>query len=847
MVPVSLRLKNFMSYGADAPVLDFELFQVACLSGRNGQGKSALLDAVTWSLWGEARKSAGTQKPDDELLRSGTREMQVEFVFDIDGERYRVIRTYSRSATGKTNKSQLELHLLEAAQDDFRPLTGTSIKETQQAIERVLGIDYNTFINSAFLLQGRSDEFTKKRPGERKEILTRILNLSRYDALYDLAAEHERDARKAEEQALLDVERLQKALEEEAEWKTRHEAVSADIDAAQARLASLRAEEKCLTERLADLDAQARAADTLRTDIEALGARLEQHQQDAADLREKIARAEALIAQHDAIQKDHERLLALQQERDALDAKNELFRGIEKQLERRQAELKDKKNALEGELYRLNLEAQTLAQRVAAAEAELAERPSVERRLEQAATARRQAEAMSAVYEERTGLEGEIRGLEQTLARRREALQAQHDTLEAHYQGALRAQPDLAHLAAEEARLTQAVARYQELKEELQATADKGKDIAADLHQQTGILSAKKEELGQLEETLEHLGAEAEGHCPTCGTALTPEHRQQVRAEYAERIAGVTREVYRLETVVAQRKQAREVLLTQYKDIKAEQDELAEAPEHLARVQEQRKRAEEAQKTLEKQAADLEQLRETLASGAYGEEETRRLADRRRRLDALDFDAERYAQLRDEAAQAEQLQERLRRLAEAAGLKDQLAATLARKEQEAARLRATLDDGSAFGPVQAMIDQLTAQRDGVGFDAVRFREVKQQLEDLAEAGTRMTELAHAQHNHAEWKTRLADVETRAAQAQESRTAQAARLAEIEAELAGRDDLEAKRRAQAEACQEAETALHGLQMNLGQLREKLLQAERDRAALRQRRTDSADAKRRRGLY
>ncbi len=80
MIPVTLRLKNFMSYGEAAPVLDFELFHVACLSGRNGQGKSALLDAMTWALWGEARKSSGGHKPDDDLVRIGEREMQVEFV-----------------------------------------------------------------------------------------------------------------------------------------------------------------------------------------------------------------------------------------------------------------------------------------------------------------------------------------------------------------------------------------------------------------------------------------------------------------------------------------------------------------------------------------------------------------------------------------------------------------------------------------------------------------------------------------------------------------------------------------------------------------------------------------------
>ena len=118
MVPVKLTLSNFLSYGSEEQTLDFSQFHVACLSGRNGQGKSALLDALTWALWGEARKSSGAQKPDEELLRIGSRRMSVVLEFDIEGERYRVVRTYSRSATGKTSKSVLELQLIQQGSGD---------------------------------------------------------------------------------------------------------------------------------------------------------------------------------------------------------------------------------------------------------------------------------------------------------------------------------------------------------------------------------------------------------------------------------------------------------------------------------------------------------------------------------------------------------------------------------------------------------------------------------------------------------------------------------------------------------------------------------------------------------
>ena len=61
MIPLKLQLRNFMCY-RDPTVLDFTGIHLACLTGDNGHGKSALLDAITWALWGKARA-----RHDDEL------------------------------------------------------------------------------------------------------------------------------------------------------------------------------------------------------------------------------------------------------------------------------------------------------------------------------------------------------------------------------------------------------------------------------------------------------------------------------------------------------------------------------------------------------------------------------------------------------------------------------------------------------------------------------------------------------------------------------------------------------------------------------------------------------------
>ena len=52
MIPVKLSVRNFMCYRDEAVHVDLERVHMACLSGENGAGKSALLDSITWAGFG---------------------------------------------------------------------------------------------------------------------------------------------------------------------------------------------------------------------------------------------------------------------------------------------------------------------------------------------------------------------------------------------------------------------------------------------------------------------------------------------------------------------------------------------------------------------------------------------------------------------------------------------------------------------------------------------------------------------------------------------------------------------------------------------------------------------------
>jgi exonuclease SbcC len=187
MIPVKLELHNFLAY-RDPDPLNLEGIHVACISGENGAGKSSLLDAITWALWGKARSPSA-----DDLIYQNLRETRVGLEFDMAGTRYLVIR--QRSIEKKTPLSLLELQAWDPDAGAWRGLSEPTMRGTQERIDHLLRLDYDTFINSALLAQGHADEFTAKPPFQRTQILAAILGLDRWERFEERAKEEIRALR----------------------------------------------------------------------------------------------------------------------------------------------------------------------------------------------------------------------------------------------------------------------------------------------------------------------------------------------------------------------------------------------------------------------------------------------------------------------------------------------------------------------------------------------------------------------------------------------------------------------------------------------------------------------------
>ncbi|HPH96214.1 MAG TPA: SMC family ATPase [Anaerolineaceae bacterium] len=260
MIPLHLRLKGFLSY-QEAVELDFSGFNLACISGHNGAGKSSLLDAITWALFGQARKR------DDSVINARAKTAEVTFDFEYENNTYRIVRAKPRDKTGLL-EFMVQTQSADGQAAGWKSLTEKSLRDTEARIQHILHMDYDTFINASFFLQGRADQFSQQRPGDRKRILSSILGLDAWEDYRERAAQK----RKGAENSIASLDGQAREIRAELEEAPQRRARLAELEAEVERLAGARRTQGELVDNLRRLAAalaeQKRMVDTLRAAYE---------------------------------------------------------------------------------------------------------------------------------------------------------------------------------------------------------------------------------------------------------------------------------------------------------------------------------------------------------------------------------------------------------------------------------------------------------------------------------------------------------------------------------------------------------------------------------------------------
>ncbi len=174
MRPLELLLEGFTSFRREQR-LDFSQLDLFAITGATGAGKSSLLDAMTYALFGTTNRS-GKQVAD--LVSQGSENLKVQLRFAVGLAQYRVTRRWRFRPKSPENKV-----ILESWQNGDWETLGTSIVAVQNTIEQILGMDFDTFTRAIILPQGKFDEFIKGDTSKRREILRQLAGFEIFEQM----------------------------------------------------------------------------------------------------------------------------------------------------------------------------------------------------------------------------------------------------------------------------------------------------------------------------------------------------------------------------------------------------------------------------------------------------------------------------------------------------------------------------------------------------------------------------------------------------------------------------------------------------------------------------------------
>ena len=182
------------------------------LTGPTGSGKTTIIDAIVFALYGDVADSADSSK---ERIRSTLvgphTESVIELVFSTSAGVYRVRRTPAyerakRSGQGTTTQNAT-IKLWHLAEVGGEPLDEpvTRVGDADAEIARAVGLSREQFTQTVVLPQGKFARFLRADSSERQQLLKDVFGTGIYDAIQDALIQASRDGARRVEQAAADL------------------------------------------------------------------------------------------------------------------------------------------------------------------------------------------------------------------------------------------------------------------------------------------------------------------------------------------------------------------------------------------------------------------------------------------------------------------------------------------------------------------------------------------------------------------------------------------------------------------------------------------------------------------
>ena len=744
MIPLQLTLKNFLSY-QDA-TLNFRGLHTACVCGANGAGKSSLLEAITWVVWGKSRAAT-----EDDVINGGSKNVRVDFDFSYGNQNYRIIRSRTRGRS-----SSLEFQI-ETQAGNFRSITAKGLRATQEEIISCLKLDYDTFTNSAYLRQGRADEFMLRRPSERKQILADLLKLDRYEQLSGKAKDTAKEYKGKIEQLKQNLEPLEIKLGTRKEIAAELKELKQELD----KLNTIQDRDRTNLQQYQAIEYQRQTWEKQLTmqqsQYQNLAQDCDRATKDINSIKGQLTALNNLLQQAEEITQGYTQLLAWQTQEKDLSTKFAIHQETQQHRQQLEKKLSQQKNQLNLKIDRLQTRIEGIEQQEQEITKVLAKSEDVELALAKLDKARqrlteldRQQQYISPLIKQKNDLEREISREEAKLSAKLEQL---HDA-------AQKLADDIEKVPEQRDRLLTVDAQIGELKKKrvyLERIEEKGnerKESRTKLQENQRNYQQQIHEIQQKLQMLDNPGAT----CPLCDRELDEHYRDRVVDKTKQQEQNIRDRIWVIREQLSAYERELQILRQEYHEVDQELSGFDTLQQQYGQLEAQLEATEAIYDRLEVTQLERDMLERSLSTGSYAEDlqaEIKRLAEE---LQTLNYDEQTHALVRGEVKSLHWAEIKQAKIEEAkkrqAGLDEQKPGLL----KDIGDFQTQLERLHINSEIQQQIDECDRRLSELGYDLATHQNIRNSIRQSQSWQLKYQELQKAQQEYPQVQVKQAELE-----------------------------------------------------------------------------------------